>query len=116
MTCRNRCCLGWLWCWDVVSREQCSVQCAVCSVYTLLTTLPPCQVRDVDLQCEQLVHLCSSLAGSRRAASTRQSLRSLAATLETVEQEVVPGVLALYLQPKDPGTRVAARILRSLYH
>ena len=70
----------------------------------------------MDVQCEQLLHLCSFLSASCRAASTRQSLHSLAATLETVEQELVPGVLALYLQPGDPGTRVAARILRSLYH
>ena len=75
----------------------------------------PAQVRALDLQCEQVVQLCTFCRSCTTSLTLGQSLRSLGAVLEVLEPELVPCLLSLYLQPEDPGARAAVRLLRGVW-
>ena len=73
------------------------------------------EVRAVDQQAEQVVQLCHFCRTLTSSPDLAQNLLSLAGVLETVEPDLVPSVLQLYLQPEDGSTRKAASIARSLW-
>ena len=73
------------------------------------------EVRAVDQQAEQVVQLCHFCRTLTSNPDLAQNLLSLAGVLETVEPDLVPSVLQLYLQPQDASARKAASMARSLW-
>ena len=73
------------------------------------------EVQAVDQQAEQVVQLCHFCRTLTSSQDLAQNLLSLAGVLETVEPDLVPSGLQLYLQPEDRSTRKAAAIARNLW-
>ena len=73
------------------------------------------EVQAVDQQAEQVVQLCHFCRTLTSSQDLAQNLLSLAGVLETVEADLVPSGLQLYLQPEDRSTRKAAAIARNLW-
>ena len=73
------------------------------------------KVRAFDDQAEQVVQLCHFCRTLTSSQDLAQNFLSLAGVLETIEPDLVPSVLQLYLKPDDVSNRKAASISRGLW-
>ena len=70
------------------------------------------EVRQLDLQSDQLLQLCHFCVFCTTEESQAQALRSSSRLLECLEAELVPSVLQLYFSPGSRGARATVAVIR----
>ena len=90
----------------------------------LSSTIPPSarlsdhiaeEIKTLDEQTDRIFQLCHFCVFCTSDNEKAQKIRSLGATLELLETELVPALLQLFFNPGDPGARALVRILRQLW-